>query len=323
MKNTFAALAFMASSALARPQVTSAAAPSAPTPSGCATSRSGTFQISVQNVTSSATKRDVEKRQLAGTLTLSLNNGVLKDQAGRDGYIASNFQFQFDSPPQAGAIYTSGFSVCSNNTLALGGSAIFYQCWSGSFYNLYDRHWAEQCSPIYLIAQNSGGLPVPSQISDGQPQVPTTVPAVSQPAVSQISDGQPQVPTGIVISQISDGQPQIPTANPPAPSSTRVLITQISDGQPQIPTPAPSAPAPTSVPAPSGPLISQISDGQPQVPVPTSVLATATLPRAPVGTGNYTVTGPSLPAQFPGAAATQSYGMGAVMAALLGLVAMI
>ncbi|KAF7507787.1 hypothetical protein GJ744_010088 [Endocarpon pusillum] len=86
----------------------------------------------------------------AGTLELTLNDGVLKDAQGRTGYIASNFQFQFDAPPQAGAIYTSGFSVCSNGSLALGGSNIFYQCRSGDFYNLYDRYWAAQCSPVTI-----------------------------------------------------------------------------------------------------------------------------------------------------------------------------
>lgn len=85
-----------------------------------------------------------------GTLELTLIDGVLKDAQGRTGYIASNFQFQFDAPPQAGAIYTSGFSVCSNGSLALGGSNIFYQCLSGNFYNLYDRYWAAQCSPVTL-----------------------------------------------------------------------------------------------------------------------------------------------------------------------------
>ena len=85
-----------------------------------------------------------------GTLELTLNNGVLKDAQGRTGYIASNFQFQFDAPPQSGAIYTSGFSVCSNGSLALGGSNIFYQCLSGNFYNLYDRYWAAQCSPVTI-----------------------------------------------------------------------------------------------------------------------------------------------------------------------------
>lgn len=85
-----------------------------------------------------------------GTLTLTLADGVLKDAQGRTGYIADNYQFQFDAPPQAGAIYTSGFSACSNGTLALGGSNVFYQCLSGTFYNLYDRLWAPQCSPITI-----------------------------------------------------------------------------------------------------------------------------------------------------------------------------
>ncbi|KAL8946900.1 MAG: hypothetical protein Q9222_006762 [Ikaeria aurantiellina] len=84
------------------------------------------------------------------TLTLTLAGGVLTDSKGRTGYIASNYQFQFDAPPQAGAIYTAGFSACSNGTLALGGSNVFYQCLSGDFFNLYDRSWAPQCSPITI-----------------------------------------------------------------------------------------------------------------------------------------------------------------------------
>ena len=84
------------------------------------------------------------------TLALTLADGVLKDAQGRTGYIASNFQFQFDAPPQAGAIYTSGFSVCSNGSLALGGSNVFYQCLSGNFYNLYNENWAAQCSPVTI-----------------------------------------------------------------------------------------------------------------------------------------------------------------------------
>ena len=85
-----------------------------------------------------------------GGLSITLDGGKLTDQSGRTGYIASNFQFQFDSPPQADAIYTSGFSICENGTLALGGSNIFYQCLSGNFYNLYDRKWAAQCSPAFI-----------------------------------------------------------------------------------------------------------------------------------------------------------------------------
>lgn len=85
-----------------------------------------------------------------GELAITLDGGILKDAKGRTGYIASNFQFQFDGPPQAGAIYTAGFSFCGNQSLALGGSNIFYQCLSGSFYNLYDRKWAAQCYPITI-----------------------------------------------------------------------------------------------------------------------------------------------------------------------------
>merc|ERR1712029_753897 len=87
-----------------------------------------------------------------GTLALMLNNGVLTDNQGRTGYVASNRQFQFDSPPQAGAIYTSGFSLCSNGSLALGGSTTFYQCRSGGFYNLYDENVASYCEPVTLNA---------------------------------------------------------------------------------------------------------------------------------------------------------------------------
>ena len=84
------------------------------------------------------------------TLEITLSNTVLKDAEGRTGYIAANYQFQFDGPPQAGAIYTAGFTVCANGSLALGGSNIFYQCLSGNFYNLYDRNWAPQCSPVTI-----------------------------------------------------------------------------------------------------------------------------------------------------------------------------
>lgn len=84
------------------------------------------------------------------TLAITLADGVLTDAKGRTGYIASNYQFQFDAPPQAGAIYTSGFTFCGNGTLALGGSNVFYECQSGDFYNLYDRSWAPQCSPVTI-----------------------------------------------------------------------------------------------------------------------------------------------------------------------------
>jgi hypothetical protein len=96
-------------------------------------------------------------RQQDGILYITLTGGVMTDQAGRTGYIASNYQFQFDAPPQAGAIYTGGFSLCSNGSIALGGSAVFYQCLSGTYYNLYDRPWAEHCNAVYILAIGGAG----------------------------------------------------------------------------------------------------------------------------------------------------------------------
>jgi hypothetical protein len=334
---TFVALA-LAGYAAAQ-GVTSAIAPEASAPSGCETSADGEFQVSVVNVTTSAKKRGVERRQLAGTLTVTLSDGKMVDQADRTAYIAANYQWQFDDPPQTGAIYTSGFSLCSNNSFALGGSAVFYQCYTGGFYNIYDRDWADQCSPIYLVAVSSGTVSQTSdgqpgattaitqvtQQTDGQPGAPTTAVQVTQSVISQISDGQPQAPTSAqVITQISDGQPQAPTSGavisqisdgqPQAPTSAAV-ITQISDGQPQAPT--------------SAAVITQISDGQPQAPTgPTSFISQISdgQPQAPVATngttGNYSAT-TSAPAEYTGAAATPVYGVGAFAAGLFGLAALL
>lgn len=87
-----------------------------------------------------------------GVLKLTLADGILKDGQGRIGYIASNSQFQFDGPPQAGAIYTAGWSVCSSGLLALGSDTSFYRCLSGGFYNLYLDNvlGAAQCEEINL-----------------------------------------------------------------------------------------------------------------------------------------------------------------------------
>ena len=124
--------------------------PQAPTATGATQLSDGQPQAPTSAPQTGSGSSNIAFCQTPGTLALTLNNGILKDSQGRIGYIASNYQFQFDSPPQAGAIYTSGFSVCGNGTLTLGGSSIWYQCRSGEFYNIYDRHWAAQCNPIYI-----------------------------------------------------------------------------------------------------------------------------------------------------------------------------
>jgi len=282
-----AALASVASAAIG-------STPTASAPSGCATSYSGQFEITIINSTATS-KREIKRQSStcgqSGYLTVSLSNGVLTDSQNRQGYIASNSQFQFDAPPQENAIYTGGFSVCSNGSLALGGSSVFWECLTtggpgiGTYYNLYDESTGAQCQPILIdivpcsgasstgvVGQSSDGQPtgtsvgsVVSQITDGQPQA-TGTPGTAP--VSQISDGQVQgttvapLPTACVVSQISDGQAQI-TVCP----TTAIPVSQISDGQVQ----ATSAGAPVSqisdgqVQATSaGAPVSQISDGQVQ-----------------------------------------------------------
>ncbi|EJS43221.1 YJL160C [Saccharomyces arboricola H-6] len=86
-----------------------------------------------------------------GTLAITLNEGVLIDSKGRIGSIVANRQFQFDGPPpQAGAIYAGGWSITNQGALAIGDNDVFYQCLSGTFYNLYDKSIGGQCNPVHL-----------------------------------------------------------------------------------------------------------------------------------------------------------------------------
>lgn len=139
----------------------------------------------------------------------TLSGSVIKDAHGRTGYIADNFQFQFDGPPQSGAIITGGFSVCEGNVLALGGSKTFYKCQSGTFFNLYDRTWAEHCYPVSIVVIPCGGNV--AQIPDGQIIGSTVVPTT---LVTVLADGQPQVVTtkaAIPLYQIGDGKLLLPS----------------------------------------------------------------------------------------------------------------
>lgn len=186
-----------------------------------------------------------------GVLVLNLKDGVLQDAQGRTGYISDSYQFQFDKPAQSGAIYTSGFSVCSNGTLALGPSAIFWQCQSGDFYNLYDRNWAKQCEPVEFgvmpCGKGADSKSVPKKRIVGSSVVATTV-------VTVVSDGTTkEVPTTIAVPmcQIGDGQVQVrttPCDDMELPIITAPPVSQVSDGKLQVPPTAPPAPPP---PAPS------------------------------------------------------------------------
>ncbi|KAK8191270.1 covalently-linked cell wall protein-like protein [Phyllosticta capitalensis] len=283
-------LSALAGAAIALPQgVTEVIKPTASSPEGCAQAYSGSFSITIVNATTSAgiSKRGLAARQESGgpadtTLVVTLADGQLTDQKGRTGYIASNYQLQFDNPPQAGAIYTGGFSACSNSSIALGGSTVFYACPSGEgatkFYNFYDRSWASTCSPIYINIITTSGPSYSAPVrSDGQP-VATEVPVRSdgQPIASAVpvrSDGQP-IASAVPVR--SDGQPiasAVPVRSDGQPIASAVPIR--SDGQPiatPIATPVPirsdGQPIASAYPVPIR------SDGQPiavNTPTPVSI----------------------------------------------------
>jgi hypothetical protein len=277
----------------------------------CSANYDGTFQIQVVNQTTPTKRMAFEKRQ-SKALTISLKDGVLTDDQGRTGSIVANEQFQFDNPVQEDAIYTSGWSVCNNGSLSIGGDSTFYQCLSGTFYNLYDEATAEQCSPVSSRAINQGSGSA-SQIPDGQV---TATPVVSQipdgqitgsavAPVTQIGDGQIQAPTGSPVTQIGDGQIQAPTGSP---------VSQIADGQIQAPTGSPvSQIADGQIQAPTGSPVTQIADGQIQAPTgtPVSQIADGQI-QAPTGNGTMPQTPSatySAPAEYTGAASHLSAGL--------------
>lgn len=260
-------------------------------------------------------------------LEITLENGVLKDSQDRTGYIAANHQFQFDGPPQTGAIYTAGWSACANGSLALGGEATFHQCLSGDFYNLYDESTGDQCNEVTIqivgASTGSSSSAAASQLPDGQPQeTPAPVSQIpdgqiqastSGAPVSQIPDGQIQASTaaasGAPVSQIPDGQIQASTA-----AATGAPVSQIPDGQIQ----ASTAAAVSQIPdgqiqaAPTQSPVSQIPDGQIQAPYSNGTAAAAP---APSGTGAV-----DSPAPFEGSA-NKAYTVGAAaVVALFGFV---
>ncbi|KAF6826339.1 covalently-linked cell wall protein [Colletotrichum plurivorum] len=295
----------LAGMAMALPQASPAAsggvlAPKDGPPASCKTSFDGEFGLTVVDL--AKTKRSLEDRTAncgpKGSLGMTLKDGVLIDTLGRTGSIVSNFQFQFDGPPQAGVIYTSGFSVCGNGSLALGGSATFYKCASGNFYNLYDRHWALQCSPIHLAVLPCGDAPA---IPSGGNVVGTTW--VATTVVTVIEDGQPQVvPTTvpIPICQIGDGQiqghttpcgqlpPVTKTPAPPASSASKPPYTP--PGTPSVPpvtTPAVPPVKTTNVPTPSPNTTAPVRPPADTTPAPGK--PSSTTPVAPPVAGGHQV----------------------------------
>ena len=86
-------------------------------------------------------------------LTLTLENGMLKDQADQAG---GNNQFQFDNPVQAGGYGRFDFSLCENGTVGFRGSTDWWKCDSGAgFYNLYNAEISpDACKPCKFASES-------------------------------------------------------------------------------------------------------------------------------------------------------------------------
>ncbi|KAM7219704.1 hypothetical protein V8F06_004917, partial [Rhypophila decipiens] len=149
----------------------------------------------------------------------------------------------------AGTIYTAGFSHCPNGTLALGATTVFYQCRSGGFYNLYDRWWAEQCSPTNILMRQC----------DEQEQIGPSDHSIGP---NDYSVGSVMITTTMVVPP-ADGQPQS-CILPPVPMIRRAKTYSIPTGQLQgqtTPCAAIAGLVKTWTMAPA----SEFSDGQIQV----------------------------------------------------------
>ncbi|KAI6783653.1 uncharacterized protein J7T54_005682 [Emericellopsis cladophorae] len=231
-------------------------------PTGCQpTFSQGRFEIVVQPIANAKTRR--QDGISGGALAIRLVNGVLADGQGRTGYIASNRQFQFDKPHQAGTIYDAGFSSCNNGHLALWSEETFYRCQSGNFFNLYDQSIAPHCEKVYIIIRAVGGsTPMqgssPSQIYDGQIQAPQGIDATTRYMKQTVS---PRVPTltAKTTRKSSWASRETKTDTPARPSWTGRHVARQADGPPQAPgTPGASTPyaAPTVPMPPTTPVYS-------------------------------------------------------------------
>lgn len=292
-----ATLASITSAVMAQAVTDKISPPGQKAPAGCVATAPGRFEITVIAATD-IPKRDLpparfsrlQKRKECGNegvLVMSLKDSVAKDALDRTAYIASNFQFQFDGPPQAGAIYTAGFSLCPNGLLALGNSTQFWQCKSGDFWNLYDRHWAAQCDPVVFKAIPCG----PGSEAMGADHAIGAIVAtqvVSTTMVRPLADGQPQVITTevpIAMCQIGDGQVQAhttPCASITQPLASATPLSQIPDGQVQVPPPAPEVPTkPAGSAPPAGKPTPEPSKPTPEPSKPTPEPSKPEAPKPP------------------------------------------
>lgn len=137
-------------------------------PAGCATTRPETFDILITPGTGAKVKRSLgflsegvelnselphtNQRRDNTLLILTLTGGTIVEASGRVGFVATDGSFQFQHTPLPNQLYTGPFSICANSTLALGGTANWYQCLNGSSYSLYyfESPAVSDCTLIHI-----------------------------------------------------------------------------------------------------------------------------------------------------------------------------
>ncbi|GMG20014.1 unnamed protein product [Ambrosiozyma monospora] len=78
----------------------------------------------------------------------TFSNGVIHDEFGEVGFIASNGQFMFAGPPpQSGTLYDSGWSITDDYFLALNDQTTFYACAADDAgnYNIFYNKIYDSC----------------------------------------------------------------------------------------------------------------------------------------------------------------------------------
>ena len=101
-------------------------------------------------------KTEVRECDVHGVILHFDRNGLLRDQLNRIGYIADNFQFQFDLPVQSGGYGEKEFGKYKDPKtgdifLTWRGSPDFYKCRSGNFDNLYSQSIGAQCKVTRIM----------------------------------------------------------------------------------------------------------------------------------------------------------------------------